>query len=453
MNLHVVVLAAGQGTRMKSRRPKVLQPIAGRPLLGHVLHMAAHLAPKQIHVVYGHGGDQVRSAFADHTVNWVEQAEQLGTGHAVDRAMPSIPDDAMVLVLYGDVPLIRSVTMQRLIAAASEGLALLTVTLDEPEGYGRILRDASGAVHAIVEQKDASPEECAITEVNTGFLAAPAHLLRGWLAGLDCENAQGEYYLTDCVAASVAQGHPVATVTTEDTVEVLGVNDRIQLAHLERHYQAREALKLLHGGLTILDPARFDVRGSLKHGMDCVIDVNCLFQGEVKLGHDVVIGPNCVLEDVVIGDGARIEANSHLVGATVGANAQVGPYARLRPGTQLAAGAKVGNFVETKNAVVGLGSKINHLSYVGDAELGTGVNIGAGTITCNYDGVNKHKTVIGDGAFVGSNSALVAPVTIGAQATIGAGSTISHDAPEGALTVARGRQKTIPGWHRPRKAD
>ncbi len=453
MSLHIVILAAGQGTRMKSRQPKVLQPLAGRALLSHVLDTANSLGPVVTHIVYGHGGDMVRQEFSGRSVAWVEQAEQLGTGHAVDQAMPGIPDDATVLVLYGDVPLIRSGTLRKLVDCATDGLALLTVPLDDPSGYGRILRDTQGAVQAIVEQKDALPDQLMINEVNTGFLAAPAGMLRGWLQGLDCNNAQREYYLTDCVAACVTEGHPVATVTTEDTVETLGVNDRIQLASLERHYQARQAAQLLRDGVTLLDPARFDLRGTLEHGMDCIIDVNCVLLGDVSLGHGVSIGPNCILENVVIENDAKIEANSHLSGAKVGEKAHVGPYARLRPGTQLAAGAKVGNFVETKNANVGLGSKINHLSYVGDAVLGQGVNVGAGTITCNYDGANKHQTVIEDGAFIGSNSALVAPVRVGAQATIGAGSTVSRDAPEGALTVARGRQKTITGWHRPTKAD
>ncbi len=453
MTLHIVVLAAGQGTRMKSRQPKVLQTLAGQPLLGHVLAAARQLDPDAIHVVYGHRGDLVRQAFADEGVRWVEQAEQLGTGHAVDQAMPGIPDEATVLVLYGDVPLIRPATLRALAAAATEGLALLTVTLDDPNGYGRILRNAEGAVEAIVEQKDASPEQLAVTEVNTGFLAAPAHMLRGWLQALDCKNAQGEYYLTDCVAASVAQGGVVEAVTTSDIIETLGVNDRVQLAQLERRHQLRQADALLRAGLTLLDPARFDLRGTLTHGPDCVVDVNCVFLGQVELGEGVQIGPHCVLENVVLGDGVRVEANCHLSGARVGASAQVGPYARLRPGTTLGAEAKVGNFVETKNAQVGVGSKINHLSYVGDAELGQDVNIGAGTITCNYDGANKHRTVINDGAFIGSNSALVAPVTIGAGATIGAGSTISRDAPAGELTVARGRQKSLAGWKRPMKGD
>jgi len=453
MTLHIVVLAAGQGTRMKSRQPKVLQTLAGRPLLDHVLRTAQSMQPAATHVVYGHGGDQVKQAFAGTDVHWVEQSEQLGTGHAVAEAMPAIPDDATVLVLYGDVPLIQAQTLQALVSAAAEGLALLTVSLDNPAGYGRILRDRHGTVQAIVEQKDAHPEQLAIREVNTGFLAAPAHMLRGWLQGLDCENAQGEYYLTDCVAASVLQGHLVTAVASADAVETLGVNDRVQLAQLERQFQARQAEALLRAGLSLLDPARFDLRGSLRHGQDCKIDINCVLLDDIQLGDDVSIGPNCVLENVVLGDGVRVEANCHLSGARVGDSAQVGPYARLRPGTLLAAGAKVGNFVETKNAQVGADSKINHLSYVGDATLGQGVNVGAGTITCNYDGANKHRTVIEDGAFIGSNSALVAPVTIGVDATIGAGSTISRDAPAGALTVARGRQKSLPGWQRPKRVE
>lgn len=452
MELHIVILAAGQGTRMKSRRPKVLQDLAGRPLLAHVLDTAAALDPARIHVVYGHGGDQVRAAFAERPVSWVEQAEQKGTGHAVDVAMPQIPDGATVLVLYGDVPLIGTSTLRELLQAAAQGLAILTVELDDPSGYGRILRDAEGAVRGIVEQKDASAEQLAIREANTGILAAPAAQLRGWLEGLDNDNAQGEYYLTDCVAASVAQGRAVAAAQAADEDEILGVNDRLQLAGLERIYQRRKATALLREGLGLADPARLDIRGRLRHGRDCHIDVNVVIEGEVVLGDGVRVGPNCVLRDVVIGDDSRIEAFSHLDGATLASDCQVGPYARLRPGTELAARAKVGNFVETKKAQVGEGSKINHLSYVGDAVLGAEVNVGAGTITCNYDGANKHLTQIDDGAFIGSNSALVAPVRIGAQATIAAGSTVTRDAPAEALTVARSRQKSISGWRRPTKS-
>ena len=452
MELHIVILAAGQGTRMKSRRPKVLQDLAGRPLLAHVLDTAAALDPARIHVVYGHGGDQVRAAFAERPVSWVEQAEQKGTGHAVDVAMPQIPDGATVLVLYGDVPLIGTSTLRELLQAAAEGLAILTVELDDPSGYGRILRDPEGAVRGIVEQKDASAEQLAIREANTGILAAPAAQLRGWLEGLDNDNAQGEYYLTDCVAASVAQGQAVAAAQAADEDEILGVNDRLQLAGLERIYQRRQASALLREGLGLADPARLDIRGRLRHGRDCHIDVNVVIEGEVVLGDGVRVGPNCVLRDVVIGDDSRIEAFSHLDGATLASDCQVGPYARLRPGTELAARAKVGNFVETKKAQVGEGSKINHLSYVGDAVLGAEVNVGAGTITCNYDGANKHLTQIDDGAFIGSNSALVAPVHIGAQATIAAGSTVTRDAPAEALTVARSRQKSISGWRRPTKS-
>ena len=452
MELHIVILAAGQGTRMKSRRPKVLQDLAGRPLLAHVLDTAAALDPARIHVVYGHGGDQVRAAFAERPVSWVEQAEQKGTGHAVDVAMPQIPDGATVLVLYGDVPLIGTSTLRELLQAAAQGLAILTVELDDPSGYGRILRDPEGAVRGIVEQKDASAEQLAIREANTGILAAPAAQLRGWLEGLDNDNAQGEYYLTDCVAASVAQGRAVAAAQAADEDEILGVNDRLQLAGLERIYQRRQASALLREGLGLADPARLDIRGRLRHGRDCHIDVNVVIEGEVVLGDGVRVGPNCVLRDVVIGDDSRIEAFSHLDGATLASDCQVGPYARLRPGTELAARAKVGNFVETKKAQVGVGSKINHLSYVGDAVLGADVNVGAGTITCNYDGANKHLTQIDDGAFIGSNSALVAPVHIGAQATIAAGSTVTRDAPAEALTVARSRQKSISGWRRPTKS-
>lgn len=452
MNLHIVILAAGQGTRMKSSLPKVLQPLAGRPLLAHVLDTANALQPAAIHVVYGHGGDAVRAAFAEAELQWVLQAEQKGTGHALAQAMPQIPDTATVLVLYGDVPLISAATLHSLATAGQQGLALLSVVLDEPMGYGRVLRTAQGAVERIVEQKDAQPQELEVREVNTGFMAAPASALRAWLAGLNCDNAQGEYYLTDCIGASVQEGKAVQALQASDVVETLGVNDRRQLADLERKLQRRLADECMGRGLHLADPARFDLRGALQFGQDCSIDVGCVLLGEVHLGADVHIGPHCVLENVHIGDGSRIEAFSHLSGAKLAEGCTVGPYARLRPGTQLERKAKVGNFVETKKALVGEGSKINHLSYVGDATLGRDVNIGAGTITCNYDGVNKHQTEIGDGAFIGSNSALVAPVRIGRGATIGAGSTISRDAPEEALTVARARQKSLFGWQRPKKS-
>ena len=452
MDLHVVILAAGQGTRMKSARPKVLQPLAGRPLLAHVLERAGGLGAHATHVVYGHGGDAVPRAFPAADVHWVLQAEQLGTGHAVAQAMPGVPDDAVVLGLYGDVPLVEPATRRPLVEAARHGrLALLSVDLDDPTGYGRVVRDAEGRVHRIVEQKDATPAELALREVNTGILAAPAERLRQWLAGLSRDNAQGEYYLTDVVALAVAGGVAVEAARAPSITEVLGVNDRAQLAMLEAALRLHHSQALMAAGVTLADPGRLDVRGSLRCGRDVVIDVNAVFEGEVELGDGVVVGPNAWIRDSRLGRGCRVLPNSLIDGAEIGADCEIGPFARIRPETVLANGVKVGNFVETKKSRIGAGSKVNHLTYVGDAEVGAGVTVGAGTITCNYDGANKHRTVIGDGAFIGSNTALVAPVTVGPGATIGAGSTISKDAPEGQLTVARGRQVTVRGWKRPEK--
>jgi bifunctional UDP-N-acetylglucosamine pyrophosphorylase / glucosamine-1-phosphate N-acetyltransferase len=452
MTLHVVILAAGQGTRMKSALPKVLQPLAGRPLLAHVMGRALGLGAHATHIVYGHGGDAVPAAFPDAEVNWVLQAERLGTGHAVAQAMPSIPDDATVLVLYGDVPLIEAATLRPLVEAARAGrVALLGVRLDDPTGYGRILRDAGGRVVRIVEQKDASPAELAVTEVNTGILAAPAGRLRAWLGGLSNANAQGEYYLTDVIEAAVADGVAVEGALAPTVAEVLGINDRAQLAAMERTLQARLAGELMAAGVTLVDPARIDVRGRLDCGPDVVIDVNAVFEGVVELGEGVTLGPNVLIRNSRLGAGCAVLANTLIEDADIGPGCELGPYARIRPGTELAQGVKIGNFVEVKKSHIGPGSKVNHLSYIGDAEIGTRVNVGAGTITCNYDGANKHRTVIGDGAFIGSNTALVAPVEIGADATIGAGSTISKDAPAGELTVARGRQVTVRGWKRPVK--
>ncbi|MEJ2515457.1 MAG: bifunctional UDP-N-acetylglucosamine diphosphorylase/glucosamine-1-phosphate N-acetyltransferase GlmU [Gammaproteobacteria bacterium] len=452
MELHVIILAAGQGTRMKSARPKVLQPLAGRPLLAHVLERADGLGAHATHVVYGHGGDAVPAAFPGAPVDWVLQAEQLGTGHAVAQAMPGVPDDAVVLVLYGDVPLIEPATLQPLVEAAAAGqLALLSVILDTPAGYGRIVRDGDGRVHRIVEQKDASAGELEIREVNTGILAAPAGRLRHWLSGLSNDNAQGEYYLTDVVARAVAEGVPVQARAAPSVTEVLGINDRAQLAMLEAALRLHVAEDLMAGGVTLADPGRIDVRGRLSCGRDVFIDVNAVFEGKVELGDDVSVGPNAWIRDSRIGPGCRILPNTMIDGADIGPGCEGGPFARIRPATVLGEGVKVGNFVETKKSRIGQGSKVNHLSYVGDAEVGQGVNVGAGTITCNYDGANKHRTVIGDGAFIGSNTALVAPVTVGEGATIAAGSTISREAPPGQLTVARGRQVTVKGWKRPVK--
>ncbi|MBN7770004.1 bifunctional UDP-N-acetylglucosamine diphosphorylase/glucosamine-1-phosphate N-acetyltransferase GlmU [Marinobacter daepoensis] len=451
--LHVVILAAGQGSRMKSALPKVLHPVAGKAMLHHVIDTARQLGAEKIHTVIGHGAEQVRATLDDPDVHWVLQTEQLGTGHAVAQALPELPDKARVLVLYGDVPLTRTDTLETMVRDLDEHtLALLTVNMDNPHGYGRIVRNADGLVQAIVEQKDANAAQQAITEVNTGILAVSARHLKSWLPTLSNSNAQGEYYLTDIIAMAVDNGLSVAVSQPGNPFEVQGVNNRVQLAELERWYQRQQAERLMTEGATLADPSRVDVRGELTIGNDLWIDVNAVFEGTVCLGNRVVIGPNCVIKDATIADGAEIKANSVIEGASVGANAQIGPFARLRPGTELAANTKVGNFVETKKAVVGEGSKINHLSYVGDASLGRNVNVGAGTITCNYDGVNKYQTVLGDGVFVGSNTSLVAPVTVAEQATIGAGSTITRDVAGNELAVARGKQRNIEGWQRPQKS-
>lgn len=451
MELHTVILAAGQGTRMRSRLPKVLHSLAGRPMLEHVIDTAQALGSVRTHVVYGHRGEQVRDRLSRPQVNWVEQTEQLGTGHAVLQALPDIPDSALVLVLYGDVPLVRPETLRPLLIPASAGLAILTTTLDDPAGYGRIVRDAGGSVRHIVEQKDASAEELRIREINTGLLAAPVTRLRGWLERCSNNNAQGEYYLTDVVAMAVSDGLSVTAVTAADPLEVSGINNRAQLAGLERAWQRRQAESLMAAGVTLMDPARLDIRGELDCATDVLIDVNCVFEGRVELGEGVSIGPNCVIRDCRIGAGSTVEANSVLEQAVVAENCTVGPFARLRPGADLATGAKVGNFVEVKKAHIGPGSKINHLSYIGDAEVGSGVNIGAGTITCNYDGVSKHRTVIEDGAFIGSDTQLVAPVTVGRNTVVGAGTTMTRDSEPDSLVVSRAPQKNIPGWTKRRR--
>ena len=452
--LHVVILAAGQGSRMKSALPKVLHCVAGRPMLHHVIGTARQLGAEKIHTVIGHGGDKVRETITESLVNWVVQEQQLGTGHAVAQALPHLPDDARVLVLYGDVPLTRTDTLNAMVEALDvNALGLLTVTLDNPQGYGRIVRNSDGKVTSIVEQKDASAEQLEICEVNTGILAVAAKHLKAWLPALSNANAQGEYYLTDIIAMAVEHNLGISVSQPEDPFEVQGVNNRLQLAELERWFQKREAERLMTEGATLADPARIDVRGELTIGNDILIDVNVVFEGKVSLGNNVSVGPGCVIRDTVIGDGAQINAHSVIEGAVIGANAQIGPFARIRPGTELAANTKIGNFVETKKAVVGEGSKINHLSYVGDTSLGRNVNVGAGTITCNYDGVNKFRTVIGDGVFVGSNTSLVAPVRIGAGVTVGAGSTITRNVEDNELAVARARQRNIEGWERPKKSD
>ena len=448
--LHVVILAAGEGKRMKSSLPKVLQPVAARPMLAHVVDTARALHPAAIHIVFGHGGAQVRAAFAEQAdLRWAEQARQLGTGHAVQQALPGVPDDARVLVLYGDVPLITSDTLARLLAAPG-ALAVLAAEPADPTGYGRIVRDAEGNVARIVEQKDASDEERRIGIINTGVIAADADALRGWLAALRNDNAQGEYYLTDVFAQAAAEYRQAEIVMVAEAIEAEGANDPWQLAQLERAFQLRAVRALCAQGVRFADPSRVDIRGSVRAGSDVEVDVDVVFEGEVVLGDNVRIGPFCRLRDVSLAAGTVVRAHCDLEGARSEGAATIGPFARLRPGTVLADGVHVGNFVEAKNAVMGPGSKANHLTYLGDAAIGSKVNIGAGTITCNYDGVNKSKTTIGDGAFIGSNSSLVAPVEIGAEATIAAGSVITVDAPAGKLTVARSHQHTVDGWRRPK---
>jgi bifunctional UDP-N-acetylglucosamine pyrophosphorylase / glucosamine-1-phosphate N-acetyltransferase len=456
--LHVIILAAGEGKRMKSDRPKVLQPVAGRAMLSHVVDAARALRPAAIHVVYGHGGEQVRAeagtwpAGEGGALRWAEQAEQLGTGHAVQQAIAEVPDDARVLVLYGDVPLIRASTLRELLEASGR-LAVLAAEPDNPAGYGRIVRDAEGNAAAIVEHKDADAEQRRIGLVNTGVIAADAPALKAWLSRLSSDNTQGEYYLTDIFAMAAAEYSAANIVRVDDPVEVEGANDPWQLAMLERAFQRRAVRELLcAAGARVADPDRIDIRGTVRVGRDVEIDVDVVLEGDIRLGDGVRIGPFCRLRDVDLAAGTVVRAHCDLEGARSDGAATIGPFARLRPGTVLAEGVHVGNFVEAKKAVLGPGSKANHLSYLGDAVVGSGVNIGAGTITCNYDGANKSTTTIGDGAFIGSNSALVAPVEIGAGATIGAGSTITRDAPDGKLTVARARQSTLEGWQRPKKA-
>ena len=449
-NLHVVILAAGRGTRMRSSQPKVLQPLGGRPMLAHVLETAQALSPAATHVVVGHGADVVESRFASAAVQWVLQAEQRGTGHAVQQAMPAIPDDARVLVLYGDVPLITRPTLERLVDV--DGPALLSVVLPDPSGYGRIVRDEDGAVSAIVEHKDANPEQRAINETNTGVLAASAIRLKQWLSRIDSNNAQGELYLTDVVELAVADGVSVQAIQADNPDEVAGVNDRRQLAQAERVLQARAADALLQAGVTLLDPARYDQRGHVASGEDVVIDINVVLEGDVELGDGVEIGPNCVIRNARIGDGTVIHANTVIEDADIGPSCQIGPFARLRPGTVLVGDNRIGNFVETKKARLDAGAKAGHLAYLGDATIGKRVNVSAGVITCNYDGANKHQTIVGDDAFLGTDSQLVAPVTVGERAYIAAGSTITRNAPDDALTICRARgQKSIAGWRKPAK--
>lgn len=451
MSLDIVILAAGQGTRMRSALPKVLHPVAGKSMLGHVIDTARQLQPQSIQVVIGHGAEAVRERLAAPDLNFILQAEQLGTGHAVAQALPALSAER-VLILYGDVPLIAAETLQRLLALVTDQqLGLLTVQLADPTGYGRIVRGADGQVEAIVEHKDANAAQRAISEGNTGILAVPGKRLADWLGRLSNSNAQGEYYLTDVIAMAVADGLVVATEQASDEMEVLGANDRIQLSQLERHYQYRAGRRLMAQGVTLIDPARFDLRGEVTVGRDVLIDINVILEGQVLIEDGVQIGANCVIKDSVLRQGAIVKANSHLDGAEVGEGAGCGPFARLRPGTVLGAKAHVGNFVELKNAKLGAGAKAGHLSYLGDAEIGARTNIGAGTITCNYDGANKFKTVLGEDVFIGSNSSLVAPLTLGDGATTGAGSTVTTDVPANTLAVGRAKQRNIEGWKRPVK--
>ena len=451
MALEILVLAAGVGKRMRSSLPKVLQPLAGRPLLGHVLATARELAPRKVVVVHGHGAEAVREAFRGEPVEWVLQAEQLGTAHAVMQAMPRVSADVDVLILYGDVPLMRAATLKRLLEAAGEGLAVLTAEPDDPAAYGRIVRDGSGRVTRIVEQRDATPAERAIREINAGFYALSARRLAGWLKQIDNRNAQKEYYLTDLVSLAVRAGVPVHGVKTPDAWEASGVNTPGELAELERRYQRLQAQRLLEAGVRLADPARIDVRGTLECGRDVAIDVNCVFEGRVTLGDGVRIGANCVLRNISIDAGSEVLAFCHLEDSAVGARCRLGPFARLRPGTTLDEDVHVGNFVEVKASRLGAGSKANHLTYLGDSDIGTRVNVGAGTITCNYDGAAKHRTVIEDDCFIGSDATLVAPVRIARGSYIGAGSTISKNTPAGQLTVARAKQVSLPAWKPPRK--
>jgi len=452
MSVDVVILAAGQGSRMKSALPKVLHAVGGKPMVQHVIDNASAMEGASVHVVVGHGADQVKDCLKGQELSFALQAEQLGTGHAVAQAMPAVANDSVVLVLYGDVPLTKSETMAELVEIAAKGnLGLLTVNLQDPTGYGRIVRDDSDEVVAIVEHKDASDAQKAISEVNTGILAVSAAKLNDWLPQLSSENAQGEYYLTDIIAMAASQDVAIKAIQPETEQEVQGVNNRVQLAELERWYQLRQAETLMLSGATLADPARIDVRGEVELGTDIRIDVNVVLEGNVRIGSNVVIESNCVIRNSSIGDGTVIKANSVLEDADVGEQCDIGPFARLRPATVLADKAKVGNFVETKKVNIGEGSKVNHLTYIGDAEIGQGVNVGAGTITCNYDGVNKSLTEIGDGAFIGSNSSLVAPVKIGAGATVGAGSTVTKEVAEQELAIARGKQTNIKGWQRPVK--
>lgn len=451
MTTTVIILAAGKGTRMRSRLPKVLQPLAGRPLLGHVIQTAKQLHAQNIITIYGHGGEHVQQQFQQENIQWVEQAEQLGTGHAVQMTLPVLPQEGMSLILYGDVPLVRQETLDQLLAVSSAtGIGMITLNVDNPTGYGRIIRD-NDKIQAIVEHKDATEQQRQIQEINTGIYCVSNQKLHAWLPKLSNNNAQGEYYLTDIVAMAVADGLEIASIQPELAYEVEGVNDRLQLAALEREFQLQQAKSLMQQGLTLSDPARFDVRGTLKIGQDVKIDINVIIEGDCELGDFVEIGAGCVLKNTRIAAGTKVQPYSVFENAVVGENTLIGPFARLRPGAELANDVHIGNFVEVKNTRIGVGSKANHFTYLGDAEVGAGSNIGAGTITCNYDGANKFKTVIGDAAFIGSNSSLVAPVHIGNGATVGAGSVITRDVSDNALAFERAQQIEKANYQRPQK--
>lgn len=452
MGLCIVILAAGQGTRMYSDKPKVLHTLAGKPLLEHVYHTAKSLAHRDIYIVYGHGGDQVPNVLQDFEASWVKQEEQLGTGHAVQQALPDIPDVDNVLILYGDVPLITEESLKILVNAAAEtGFSLLTALVDEPRGYGRIIRDNDENIMAIVEEKDANDEQRKIHEINTGFMVVKADALKRWVNALSSDNKQNEYYLTDIVASAVSDGINVTPVVAESSIEIKGINNRTQLSEAERYYQLVQAHHLMHNGVGLMDPSRFDLRGELEVGRDNEFDINIVIEGRVKLGNNVTIGANCYLKDTIIGDNVNVLPNTMIDNAVIGNGCSIGPFARIRPDTSLADDVHIGNFVELKKTDVGNGSKVNHLTYLGDSHVGKGTNIGAGTITCNYDGANKHQTIIGDNVFVGSDVQLIAPVKVNNDATIAAGATITKDVDEGMLAISRTEQHQIKNWNRPEK--
>ncbi|GJM04269.1 MAG: bifunctional protein GlmU [marine bacterium B5-7] len=452
MGLCIVILAAGQGTRMYSDKPKVLHTLAGKSLLEHVYQTAMGLSHRDIYVIYGHGGEQVPNALQDFQVNWVEQEEQLGTGHAVKQALPDIPDVDNVLILYGDVPLITEESLATLVKAASDtGFSLLTTHLEDPRGYGRIIRDTENSVVAIVEEKDASEEQKRIFEINTGFMVVKADLLKRWVGSLSNDNKQNEYYLTDIVVKAVADEINIVSVLAESSIEVKGINNRSQLAEAERYFQLVQAHHLMHRGVGLSDPARFDLRGELEIGRDNEIDINVIIEGRVKLGNNVSIGANCYIKDTIIGDNVNVLPNTMIDNAVIGNGCNLGPFARIRPDTTLDEGVHIGNFVELKKTDIGKGSKVNHLSYLGDSHIGKDTNIGAGTITCNYDGAYKHQTIIGDNVFVGSDVQLIAPIKIDNGATIAAGTTVTKDVAENELAISRTEQKTVSKWKRPKK--